>query len=252
MRTVDLNDPNSPNNQGFVVAHVGLNNEEQWDEFRDLDTQDQQIVRGWARGEGTDLTGRSGNGDPEQVAQRFDDPIAQDERLSHFLNRSFLDPNDDWIIEEMLDAQGPGGFSFRKLGITAVVLRAQLAHRKEHEEKPADSMPVQPQVKRQTLRSRRDSRSKSIHQRILADLGLARAGSCWLVLASTSVERSRRARGNNSDALYALLNREINTFAGQGKKRRDRWTLNQLQAAYDSLDEIGDQVSNTIRTAIEE
>lgn len=46
MRTVDLNDPNSPNNQGFVVSHVGLNNEEQWDEFRDLDTHDQQIVRG--------------------------------------------------------------------------------------------------------------------------------------------------------------------------------------------------------------
>lgn len=102
--------------------------------------------------------------------------MAQDERLSHFLNRSFLDPNDDRVIDEMLDAKGPGGFSFRELGITADMLRAQLSHRKEHEEEPADSVPVQPQVRRQTLRARLDSRSKSIHQRILADLGLARAG----------------------------------------------------------------------------
>ena len=58
--------------------------------------------------------------------------------------------------------------------------------------------------------------------------------------------------GNNADALYALLNREINTFAGQGKKSREKWTLDQLQAAYDSLDEIGDQVADTIKTAIED
>ena len=244
MRTIDLNDPNSPNNQGFVVSHVGLNNEEQWDEFRDLDAQDQQIVRGWARGEGADSTGRSNSG-PDQVAQRFDDPVAQDERLSHFLSRSFLDPDDDRVIEEMLDTPGPGGFTYRALGITADVLRAQLTHRKEHEEEPADSMPVQPQVKRQTLRSRLDSRSKSIHQRILTDLGLARAGF--------NISRSvKGVRGNNADALYAVLNREINTFAGQGKKSRDKWTLDQLQAAYDSLDEIGDQVAATIREAIKE
>lgn len=242
MRTVDLNDPNSPNNQGFVVSHVGLNNEEQWDEFRDLDTQDQLIVRGWTRGEGGDSGGRSGHGD---VGPRFDVPVAQDELLSHFLNRSFLDPSDDRIIEEMLDAKGPGGFSFREFGITADQLRAQLTHRRVHEEAPAEEVPVQPQLRRQTLRSRLDSRSKSIHQRILTDLGLARAGF--------DISRAiKGARGNNADALYVLLNREINTFAGQGKKTRDRWTLDQLQAAYDSLDEIGDQVAEMVRTAIEE
>ena len=245
MRTIDLNDPNSPNNQGFVVSHVGLNNEEKWDEFRDLDTQDQQIVRGWARGEESDSSGQRQGQNSEQFAHRFDDPVAQDERLSHFLNRSFLDPNDDRVIEEMLDAKGTGGFSFRELGITADALRAQLAHRREHEEKPADAVPIQPQVRRQTLRTRLDSRSKSIHQRILADLGLARAGF--------DIRRSiKGTRGNNADALYALLNREINNFAGQGKSSREKWTIDQLQTAYDSLDEIGDEVAETIRTAIEE
>lgn len=244
MRTVDLNDPNSPNNQGFVVSHVGLNNEEQWDEFRDLDTQDQQIVRGWARGDSEASDGRDDSYDAED-AQRFDAPVAQDELLSHFLTRSFLDPNDDHIIAEMLDAQGPGGFSFRELGITPDQLRAQLTHRQEHQEAPADEVPVQPQVRRQTLRGRLDNRSKSVHQRILTDLGLARAGY--------NVSRAiKGVRGNNADALFVLINREINNYAGQDKKTRDTWTLDQLEAAYDALDEIGDQVAESIKTAIEE
>ncbi len=245
MRTVDPNDPNSPNNQGFVVSHVGLNNEEQWDEFRELDTQDQQIVKGWARGEGDDAGTRHANGDAGQFVQRFDDPVAQDERLSHFLNRPFLDPSDDRIIDEMLDAKGPGGFSFRELGVTADQLRTQLAHRRTHQEAPAEEVPIQPQVKRQTLRGRLDTRSKSIHQRILTDLGLARAGF--------DISRAiKRVRGNNADALFVLLNREINNFVGQDERTRDKWTLDQLQAAYDSLDEIGDQVAESIRTAIKE
>lgn len=245
MRTVELNDPNSPNNQGFVVSHVGLNNEEQWDEFRDLDAQDQQIVRGWARGEGGDMAGQRLADDADPDAQRFDTPVVQDERLSHFLNRSFLDPSDDHVIAEMLDAKGPGGFSFRELGITGDQLRTQLEHRKEHEEEPAEEIQVQPQIRRQTMRERLASRSKSVHQRILTDLGLARAGF--------DISRAvKSARGNNADALFVLLNTEINDYAGQEKRTRDQWTLDQLQTAYDALDEIGDQVAETIRIAIEE
>ena len=61
----------------------------------------------------------------------------------------------------------------------------------------------------------------------------------------------KHARGNNSDALYGLLNSEINAFVGENKSTRDQWTLDQLQIAYDSLDEIGDQVAESIRLALE-
>lgn len=69
MRTVDQNDPNSPNNQGFVVSHTGLNNEEQWDEFRELDAQDQQTVAGWTRGQGgnSTLAGQKGEDNPARA-----------------------------------------------------------------------------------------------------------------------------------------------------------------------------------------
>ncbi|MBI5738861.1 MAG: DEAD/DEAH box helicase family protein [Mycolicibacterium neoaurum] len=243
MRTVEPNDPSNPNNQGFVVSHVGLNNEEQWDDFRELDTEDQQLVKGWTRGEASN--GRSRSDDGEQLSYRFDDPVAEDEKLSHFLNRPFLDSSDDRVIEEMLDIKGPGGFTYRELGITAEQLRALQADRVEHNEAPAAQVTVQPQVRRQTLRSRLDSRSKSIHQRILTDLGLARAGF--------DISRAvRQARGNNADALFAILNKEVNNFAGEENASRQKWTVDQLQAAYDALDEIGDEVVATIETALRE
>jgi hypothetical protein len=49
-----------------------------------------------------------------------------------------------------------------------------------------------------------------------------------------------------------LLNREINHFVGEDNGTRESWTVDQLQSAYDSLDEIGDQVAESIKTAIEE
>lgn len=244
MRTVDQNDPNSPNNQGFVVSHVGLNNEQQWDEFRELDGQDQQTVAGWTRGDGGDSTPRR-HGEDDQGAQRFDDPVAEDEQISHFLSRSFLDPSDDRVIEQMLDTPGPGGFTFRQLGISVEALREQFAHRAGQQEAPADAVPVQPQVKRQTLRERLASRSKSVHQRILTDIGIPRAGY--------DISRSiKGVRGNNVEALYVVLNREINSFVGEPDDSRERWTLDQFQAAYDSLDQIGDQVVDIIKSAIGE
>lgn len=245
MRTIEPNEPSSPNNQGFVVSHVGLNNEEQWDDFRDLDVDDQLLVRGWIRGEGGAESAHPRADDGEQRSYRFDDPVAKDEKLSHFLNQPFLDADDDRVIEEMLDMKGPGGFTYRELGITAEQLRARQADRVVHNEAPAETVPVQPQVHRQTLRSRLDTRSKSIHQRILTDLGLARAGF--------DISRTvRHARGNNADALFALLNSEINNFVGEERGSRQNWTIDQLQAAYDALDEIGDEVAAILETAMKE
>jgi DNA repair protein RadD len=111
MRTIELNDPNHPNNQGYVVSHVGLNNEQQWDDFRELDAPDQELVAQWTSGRGGG-TGLGHTDSSQETGQRFDDPVAENEVVSHFLSRSFLDPADDRVIEEWLDAKGPGGFTY--------------------------------------------------------------------------------------------------------------------------------------------
>jgi DNA repair protein RadD len=44
MRVVMQNQPDHPDNQGFVISHVGLNNDARWAEFRELDLDDQALV----------------------------------------------------------------------------------------------------------------------------------------------------------------------------------------------------------------
>jgi DNA repair protein RadD len=246
MRTVEPNDPDNPNNQGYIVTHVGLNNEERWDDFRELDAQDQELVKGWARGTGGGGFGGSPAepvGDDSQQAQRFDDqPVADNEILSHFLSQAYLDPEDDTVINQILDAKGPGGLTFRDLGITAEKLRDIYAARNTHNEAPAASQPIQPQVHRQTLRKRLDERSKSVHNRILTDLGMSRAG----------YDISRNVpgvRGNNADALFSVLNNQIDELVGQGVGTRENWSLEQLDLAYKSLDQVADGVVNRIKEA---
>jgi excisionase family DNA binding protein len=241
MRTVEPNDPDSQDNRGFVVSHIGLNNEEQWEEFRELDAEDQGLVRGWTRG--GDSIGDIDRGEPEPRGARFDAPVAEDERISHFVNSPFLDPADDRVIEELLDAKGPGGLTYRQLGITAEQLRTARAQQIPPEEAPAPDAPVQPQVRRQNLKSRLNSRSKAVHQRILVDLGLPRAG--FQIARAVA-----GARGNNADALFALLNNEINDYVGRLKGTRNDWPDDLLKTAYDALDEIGDHVVTVMQAAL--
>lgn len=243
MRTVEPNKPDDPNNNGYVVSHVGLNNEERWDDFRELDVEDRDLVRGWARGEGS--------GGPEKLylresARRFDeDAVANDEIVDHFLSQAYLDPSDPAVIEDLLDAPAPGGLTYRQLGITAEQLSQMFAARATRDEAPAAAAPVQPQRRRQNLRTRLDERSKSVHNRILVDLGLPRAGF--------QISRAmKQARGNNAQALYALLNREINRSAGKGRGSRESWTEDDLLKAYDELDATGDRVSRVVADAIRE
>lgn len=241
MRTVEPNKPDDPNNNGYVVSHVGLNNEERWDDFRELDLEDRDLVRAWARsedGDGPDPVYR------RESTHRFDeDAVAEDEVVDHFLSQAYLDPADPAVIEELLDAPGPGGLTFRQLGITADQLRERFAARATRDERPANAPPVQPQRRRQSLRTRLDERSKSVHNRILLDLGLPRAGY--------EISRAiRNARGNNAQALFALLNLEINRSAGKPKGSRESWTAQELEEAYKALDRTGDSVATTVAEAI--
>ncbi|WP_209374519.1 DEAD/DEAH box helicase [Brevibacterium renqingii] len=132
MRTVDRKNPYGPDNRAYLVSHGGLNNEEQWSDFGLFDAEDQAVVRKLLHG--NDVQGGvsgTGTSDGEVVG-----PIADEEDLSHFDSEAFLDPSDDRVIEEMLDTAGPGGVSYRDLGVTAEQLRAHLLHLRRREEPP--------------------------------------------------------------------------------------------------------------------
>jgi len=236
MRVVVQNDPDHPDNQAHIVTHVGLNNEERWDEFRELDLDDQELVQSWLHGEG------SGEDSGEPRPRRFDDGrLVDNEIISRFIDQQFLDPDDDRVLDELLARQVAAGLTLGDL-VTRDQLRERLRQRRDAA--PAESpapIPVSPQRRRQVTRKRLAERTNSVVARILDDLGLSRPGR--------DVARAglRTGPGPNLEAVTKLLNLEIKRFTG---KNRENLTADETDAAYQELDILGDAVRDRIREAL--
>ena len=225
-----------------MVSHVGLNNEARWNEFRELDLDEQELVQSWLRGEPDE-----GDADVEGGGRprRFDDGLlVDDEIIGHFIDQEYLDPEDDRVLDEILAQRIAGGLTLGDI-ITREQLRERLRSRRDaaHDETP-QPIPVAPQRRRRAARTRLAERTNSVAARIMQDLGLARAGR--------DVARTDLARGGsaNTQAVTTLVQREVNTFLGIGSGERGTLTAAQTQAALDELDNLGDAVRDRIREAI--
>ncbi len=240
MRVVVQNEPDHPDNVGFVVSHVGLNNEERWDEFRELDLEDQRLIHDWLAADPDDEEPEGQSGEP----RRFDAiNLVDSELVSHFVDRAFLDPDDDRILDELLAKQVAPGVTLKDL-VDREKLREQLRQQlAAHQEQPAP-IPVTPQRRRQTARSRLNERTGSVVARILKDLDLSRPG-----------RDLAKALGGppapNVQRVTILLNQEINKFVGVTSKSRKKLSADQTEKALHSLDEIGDQVRDRLREKLE-
>lgn len=240
MRVIHQDAPEHPDNQGWVVSHVGLNNEERWEEFRELDLDDQALLRAWLSPELSDDEPAARNaGEP----RRFDQgALVQSELVGHFIDQAFLDPTDDRVLDEMLAQSIAPGVLLSDV-VDRETFRAQLLDRVRETEVPAP-IRVTPQRRRQAARKRLDERGKSVAARLLKDLGLSRQG--WEVS-----KVSPGLRGNNAQVLIRLVNNEINATVGSQSGARKHMTTEQLETAYDGLDKIGDTVRDRIRDAVE-
>ena len=244
MRVVVQNEPDHPDNKAYVVSHVGLNNEARWNEFRELDLDEQELVQSWLRGEpdegATDSEG--GEGRPRRFDQGL---LVDDEIISHFIDHDYLDPEDDRVLDEMLGQRIAGGLTLGDI-VTREQLRDRLrAQRDTVQEEVPQPIPVAPQRRRRAARTRLTERTNSVAARVMQDLGIARAGR--------DVARVGLARGGsaNTQAVTTLLQREINAFLGIASGSRGTLTAQQTEDALAALDDLGDTVRDRIREAID-
>jgi superfamily II DNA or RNA helicase len=247
MRVIHESQPGHPDNQGYVVSHVGLNNDAQWDDFRELDLADQEVFRQWVMTEG-DVDAEP-EGDGTGTARRFDVGMqVQTEIIGTFINSAFLDVKDDRVLDQMLSSPvGGTAITLSQLGLTRETLRERLrSMQPPAREAPPAGAPVSPQRQRQTLRKRLAERSRSVSGRVLNDLGLGRKG--WEV--GKAVKEA--ARQTNDAAVNELLNRELNRLVGIASKERGKMSLEQAEKAYNALDDLGDQVRDRIKKSLKE
>jgi len=235
MRVVVQEAPDHPDNQGYVISHVGLNNEERWNEFRELDLEDQRLIHEWLDPDEEETRERNGEGQP----RRFDEvTLVDSELVGHFMDQAFLDPEDDRVLDELLAKQIAPGVTVGDV-VDREKLRNQLRERAAARAEEPAPIPITPQRRRQAARSRLNERTGSVAARVLMDLGLSRAGR--------GISKALGGRpASNAQKLMVLLHQEVNEFAGIPRKSRKTLSADQAEAALEALDEIGDRVRDRI------
>lgn len=247
MRVLQEEKPEHPDNRGYIVSHVGLNNDANWTDFRDIDLEDQEFFHQWLTQQGDKSserpgTGGSGGGHP----RRFDTGMqVAGEFISHFIAQSYLDPNDDRVLDTILNQKVPG----TPFTIGSFTTREQLRDLLVSQQNAApiqvpEELPVQPQDERRSLRKRLDERSRSVANRVLHDLKLSMAGR------DVSRAIPEAAGKKNREALYILMHRAVNEFLGIKPGTRNDPEIEPLRDAYDQLDALGDQVRDAVRASI--
>jgi hypothetical protein len=181
-----------------------------------------------------------GKGEP----RRFDvGMLVDNEIIGSFINRSFLDPEDDRVLDEMLNHEIGAGLRLRDL-IDKESLRAKLRTKQEDQAAEIESLPVQPQNRRVQARKRLPQRTNSVVARILKDLGLSPAGREVGKAIKSVAGRDNRA------AVTAMMHSAVNDHLGIKSGQRKNPNADQNEDALAALDAIGDQVRSAIERGL--
>ncbi|MCB1282339.1 MAG: DEAD/DEAH box helicase family protein [Salinibacterium sp.] len=239
MRVVRQNAPFDMDNEGFVVSHVGLQQDERWDDFRRFD-RDDQLLFAELLGDGVDLDALpEPSGDRRRVRP---DMVVLDEIVERFITNDFIDPLDEGAIDEFV-RQVPRlfGVDIEEMGLSREDLVARLLIARRRAELRPEKLPVQPQEARKQRRRRLDEETRSVAGRMLQALGLAPQ--------APDLVRLHPGLGatNNLAAAIRLLHRRVNEVMGFDPGGGRELDLAQLDGAIVRLDEFGDDVQSGLR-----
>jgi hypothetical protein len=169
-----------------------------------------------------------------------------DEIVSHFITHSFLDPNDDRVLETILNQPIPGTpLKMRDLTDPQVLREKLLQAQSKLAQQEPEAFVAQPQDERVAIQKRLAERTRSVANRVLSDLGLPRAGRNL-----GKVSQDVRGKANH-EAMFILMNIEVNAHMDIPEGKRKEAPQQKLQNAYDHLDAIGDALVQKLRTALQ-
>ena len=240
MRVNNQNAPNHPDNEGVIVSHVGMNQDTHWDDFKNIDGDDQDLVRGWLEAGDVPVPEPGGEGGPRR---QLGSPMnVSQEIIDRFISDPFLDPSDDAVIDNLMNVMREQGMDPEVLGLDPDELRRRLVASRERAGAPEQlhELPVQPQQRRKVLRQQLRESTQSLANRICEALGEAPTGVRIANLGGAPGQ-------NNLGVVIARTHRAVNDRLGIERGGRRELTLEQIESALRILDEIGDDVEAELR-----
>ena len=239
MRVNKQQSPGNLDNRGIVVSHVGLNLERHWEDFKNLDVNDQQIVQAWL------LSGQQSPPPNTEVRRQplLPGMLVQHElTLDQFLGEKYLDIPDDDLPDRVLDALRAQGIDPVAAGLSREVLDALRTGLTPAEPAGPVAQPVQPQDRRKARRARLNDQTKATAIRICTAAGLSPAGK---KLAAKGVGGAT----NDLAAVIILMNQAIARFLGSSSGRRELST-EELEEAIGAMETIADEVQADVLSRV--
>ena len=240
MRVLEQNDPYHPDNEGYIVSHIGLQQDKRWEDFNRFERDDREMFRKVVTGEDLGL-----NKIVSKKRRRIKPKMnVIEETLALLVTNDFLKKSDQEKIDDVLSyMKNALGISPKELGLTREELGGRLlqAQRRE-EQKVLKKRPVQPQEHRKQLRKRLREATKTVASNILNILDLS-VGGYDLIRKTPNLSSG----GNNLGATIILMNRQVNEEMGFSPDSRGKLDIESLELAITRLDEIGDIVERKIK-----
>ncbi|WP_022663846.1 DEAD/DEAH box helicase family protein [Desulfospira joergensenii] len=148
MRVVVQNDPRHPDNYGYVVTHIGMNLDQQLEDFRDMEREDRDYFEELISGEEPEPPAEATEGRARMKLRN--DMVVDKEIVSEFFEEDFLDTDDAALLDELKAHAESLGFD------AADILKAIKSKKKSKRRVTEASapFPVLPQKQRQEARKR--------------------------------------------------------------------------------------------------
>lgn len=238
MRVNRETSPGHPDNRGIVVSHVGLNLDRHWEDFKQVDVGDQQMIQDWLHS-GPKPPPKTRDGDGREPL--LPDMIVKHElTLDRFLGDQFLEITDDVLPERVLAALRAQGIDPGAAGLSEEILRALVASKVPQEPTKPVAQPVRPQARRQSKRARLNEQARVLAVRVCQEVGLSPGGKRLAVAAGVRA---------NSDlqAVIQFVHTAVNEHLGISSRSRRDLTLVEIEKALGALEAIGDLVRDDIK-----
>lgn len=239
MRVLVQNDPYHPDNEGWVVSHIGLQQDERWDDFRKFDKDDIELFESITSGK--DMGPRKKR--PRNRIRPNMNVI--DEVIDRIVTRDFLDPNDAGAVDAILaEIKRTLGVDPNDIGLSREELSGRLLQARRRQMIKPTERPVQPQERRRELRSLLDKGARSVAIRILESLNISPSGV-------DLIKYMPGLKHNNFAAAIRLMHSTINDNMSFKPKTRHNLNINQLKEAIERIDEFGDILEERLREYME-
>ena len=236
MRVIVQNDPRHPDNYGYVVTHIGLNLDQQLEDFRDMEREDRNFFEDLLSGEEPVPPSEAMEGRARMKLRP--DMIVNKEIVSEFFEEDFIDTDDAALLDE-LRAHA------ESLGFDAEDILRGIKNKKKPTRRVTEAaapFPVLPQKQRREARKRLQEEVNRTAKLLLNRLGLQNNNKEIAFKLFPG-----RATGNNFVAAVQLVHNELNKKMGIESGQRDRMKTEDFIRAQELLEEVLNMLTRQLK-----